>query len=235
MPLGYAETMKTVLAKAKLSEQAYRVLRDMIINCRFLPGTRLNVQKLARDMEISRTPLWESVNRLIQEGLLLGVPNRGVFVADITPEAALEIYTVRESLEGLAARLAAAHIHPGAVSRMERSLSKQRVMAEKQDLIGYSRHDFEFHDIIYELSANRFLQEMLGFIRGRTRPTLMDFVPLLKASYEDHCAILEALKAKDGARAEKTIRAHIRRICRQLKKNLPDPARKHEEQVSSTG
>ncbi len=211
--------MKTIL-KEKLSEQAYRILRDMITNCRFLPGSRLNIEQLARDMEISRTPLWEAVNRLIQEGLLVSVPNRGVFAADITPEDALEIYTVREALEGLAARLAAGNINPEAVDRMERTLVNQYEMADKQDLIGYSRYDFEFHDVIYELSQNRFLQEMLDFLRGRTRPTMMDFIPLLKASYEDHCAILETLKSGDGARAEKTIRAHIRRICRQLKKNV---------------
>jgi DNA-binding GntR family transcriptional regulator len=211
--------MKTVLAKAKLSDQAYRILRDMITNCRFQPGARLNVQQLARDMEISRTPLWEAVNRLIQEGLLLSVPNRGVFATEITPEAALEIYTVRASLEGVAAKLAAGNIRPEAVARMERILARQYVMVEKQDLIGYSRYDFEFHDVIYELSQNKFLQEMLDFIRCRTQPTLLNFIPLLKVSYEDHRAILEALKAGEGGRAEKTIKAHVGRICRQLQKN----------------
>jgi len=93
-------------------------------------------------------------------------------------------------------------------------------MVKKQDLIGYSRYDFEFHDVIYELSQNKFLQEMLDFIRGRTQPTLMNFIPLLKVSYEDHRAILEALKAGEGGRAEKTIRAHVSRICKQPKKNL---------------
>jgi DNA-binding GntR family transcriptional regulator len=219
--------MKPIL-KEKLSEQAYRIIRDMITNCRFLPGSRLNIEQLARDMEVSRTPLWEAVNRLIQEGLLLSVPNRGVFVADITPEAALEIYTVRESLEGLAARLAAANVHPEAVARMETSLARQYEMAETQDLIGYSRYDFEFHDVIYELSKNKFLQELLDFVRARTRPTLMDFIPLLKTSYEDHCAILESLKAGDGTRTEKTIRAHIRRICRQLRKTVAKTRKKSE-------
>lgn len=212
--------MKTVLAKAKLSEQAYRILREMITNCRFQPGARLNIQQLARDMEISRTPLWEAVNRLIQEGLLLSIPNRGVFAAEITPAAALEIYTVRAMLEGLAARLAAGNIHPEAVARMERILDKQYEMVEKRDLIGYSRFDFEFHDAIVELSQNKFLQEMLDFIRGRTQPTRMNFLLLLKVSYGDHRAILEALKARDGARAEKTIKAHVGRISRQLKKTV---------------
>ncbi len=220
MPLSYVGSMKTVLAKAKLSEQAYRILRDMITNCRFQPGARLNVQQLARDMEISRTPLWEAVNRLIQEGLLLSVPNRGVFAAEITPAAALEIYTVRASLEGMAAKLAAGNIRPEAVARMERILAKQCLMVEKQDLIGYSRYDFEFHDVIYELSQNKFLQEMLDFIRGRTQPTRMNFLLLLKVSYADHRAILEALKAGEGGRAEKTIKAHVSRICKQLQNNL---------------
>jgi len=205
-----------------LSEQAYRILREMITNSRFLPGSRLNIEQLSRDMEVSRTPLWEAVNRLTQEGLLLSVPNRGVFVADITPEMALEIYTVRASLEGMAAKLAAGNVHADAVERMENSLARQYEMAERQDLIGYSRYDFEFHDVIYELSENKFLQELLGFVRARTRPTLMNFLPLLKASYQDHCAILESLKAGDGVRAEKTIRAHIRRICRQLKRTVSE-------------
>jgi len=220
LPLSYVGSMKTVLAKAKLSEQAYHILRDMITNCRFQPGARLNVQQLARDMEISRTPLWEAVNRLIQEGLLLSVPNRGVFAAEITPAAALEIYTVRASLEGMAAKLAAGNICPEAVARMERILAKQYLMVEKQDLIGYSRYDFEFHDVIYDLSQNKFLQEMLDFIRGRTQPTRMNFIPLLKVSYADHRAILEALKAGEGGRAEKTIKAHVSRICKQLQNNL---------------
>jgi len=125
LPPGYFENMKAVLAKAKLSEQAYHILREMITNCRFQPGARLNIQQLARDMEISRTPLWEAVNRLIQEGLLLSIPNRGVFAAEITPAAALEIYTVRASLEGMAAKLAAGNIRPEAVARMERILARQ--------------------------------------------------------------------------------------------------------------
>jgi DNA-binding GntR family transcriptional regulator len=213
--------MQTVLAKEKLSEQAFRILRAMITNCRFQPGTRLNIEQLARDMEISRTPVWEAVHRLTQEGLLVSIPNRGVFVSDISPEAALEIYAVREVLEGLAARLAAPNIHAEAVVRMEKSLNEQYAMAEKQDLMGYSKHDFDFHDVIYELSENKFLQEMLEIIRSRTRPTSLDFIPLLMASYQDHGAVFEALKAGDGAAAEKTIRFHIRRLIKALKKNNP--------------
>jgi DNA-binding GntR family transcriptional regulator len=213
--------MQAVLAKEKLSEQAFRILREMITNCRFQPGTRLNIEQLARDLDISRTPVWEAVHRLTQEGLLVSIPNRGVFVSDISPEAALEIYAVREVLEGLAARLAAPNICVEALEKMEKSLEEQYAMAKKQDLLGYSKHDFDFHDVVYELSENKFLQELLEIIRSRTRPTSLDFIPLLMDSYEDHGAVFEALKAGDGASAEKRIRLHIRRLIKALKKDKP--------------
>ena len=212
--------MKPLLTKEKLGDQAYRVLREMIINSRFLPGTRLNVEQLARDMVISRTPVWEAALRLIQEGLLVNIPNRGVFVADLTPEAAMELYQVREVLEGLAARLAVHHIHPEAMARMEQSLKDQYAMVQREDLVGYSKYDFAFHEVIYKLSENKFLQEMLEVIRGRIRPTALDFRPMLTASYQDHQAVLAALKAGDGPAAERTIRAHIRRLIKNLKKNI---------------
>lgn len=215
--LIYHGFMKPVLVKQKLSEQAYRILREMITHYRFQPGARLNIEQLARDMEISRTPIWEAVHRLIQEGLLVGIPNRGVFIEDITREAALEIYTVREVLEGLAARLACQNINEKALARMEKSLKLQHDMTQKPDLVGYSKHDFDFHAVIYELSGNKFLQEMLDAIRSRTRSTSMDFIPLLQLSYQDHMAVLQALKARDAALAERSIRSHVRRLIKVLK------------------
>ncbi len=210
--------MKIRLAKQRLSEQAYQILREMITNARFQRGTRLNVERLARDMEISRTPIWEAIHRLIQEGLLVSIPNRGVFIMDLTAEAALELYTVREALEGLAVRLACRHVDDKALAKMEKSLTEQYEMTRKVDLVGYSRYDFDFHAVIYELSGNKFLQEMLNTIRSKTRSTSMDFIPLLQASYKDHMKVLRALKARDPAAAEKAIRTHIRRLIQALEK-----------------
>jgi DNA-binding GntR family transcriptional regulator len=216
--LVYYPVVKIALSKQRLSEQAYRVLREMITNARFQRGTRLNVERLARDMEISRTPIWEAVQRLIQEGLLVSIPNRGVFIMDLTAEAALELYTVREVLEGLAVRLACQHVDDKAIARMEKSLNEQYEMARKKDLVEYSKYDFDFHAVIYELSGNKFLQEMLDTIRSKTRPTSMDFVPLLRASYEDHMEVLRALKGRDPLAAEEAIKTHIRRLIQVLEK-----------------
>jgi len=215
----YCAFMKIRLAKQRLSEQAYRIVREMITNARFQRGTRLNVERLARDMEISRTPIWEAIHRLIQEGLLVSIPNRGVFVMDLTAEAALELYTVREALEALAVRLACLRVNDKALAKMEKSLKEQHEMTQNGDLVGYSKYDFDFHAVIYELSGNKFLQEMLNTIRSKTRSTSMDFVPLLQASYKDHMEVLRAMKSRDAAAAEKAIRTHIRRLIQALEKS----------------
>ena len=101
---------------------------------------------------------------------------------------------------------------------MEKSLNEQYEMTQNKDLVGYSKYDFDFHAVIYELSGNKFLQEMLDTIRSKTRPTSMDFMPLLRASYQDHMEVLRALKARDPVAAEEAIRTHIRRLIQVLEK-----------------
>jgi DNA-binding GntR family transcriptional regulator len=92
------------IQKLNLGDQVYQVLKQMIANYRFVPGSHLNVEKLTRDLGVSRTPVWEAVRRLEQEGLVRNEPKRGVRILELTPETALELYAVREALESLAVR-----------------------------------------------------------------------------------------------------------------------------------
>jgi len=95
------------ISRNVLSNKVYAAIKEMVANHRFQPGARLNVEKISKELEVSRTPVWEAVRRLQQEGLLQNIPYRGVFMVEMTLERALELYQVREALEGLAARLAA--------------------------------------------------------------------------------------------------------------------------------
>ncbi|MBP1736090.1 MAG: GntR family transcriptional regulator [Deltaproteobacteria bacterium] len=104
--------------RQRLSNQVYDILKDMIANHRFNSGTRINVEQITKEVGASRTPVWEAVHRLIQEGLLVSIPNRGVFMAALTPKHAIELYMVREVLEGLAARLAIANMDDKTLKKM---------------------------------------------------------------------------------------------------------------------
>lgn len=203
--------------KQRLSNQVYDILKNMILNHRFSPGARINIEQIAKEVGASRTPVWEAVHRLMQEGLIENIPNRGVFMAVLTPKAAIEMYTVRQALEGLAAKLAAQNANEKAIKKMQACIEKQAKAVEKEDLVAYSKLDFEFHAIIYELSGNQTLQEMLEAIKNKMRPIAMLINPILPELYKHHLRILEALKNKDSNEAEAAFLEHNQRMIDQIK------------------
>jgi DNA-binding GntR family transcriptional regulator len=196
------------LQREKLSNLAYQAIKEMVANHRFQPGARLNVEKLSKELGVSRTPVWEAVGRLEQEGLLRNIPNRGVFMVELTPQDALNLYQVRQALEGLAARLAAQRMNDRALTAMARNLDRQKGVVEAFDLLSYSRLDFEFHAAVYEACGNPYLQETLETIKNKMRPLTTHLQPILPKLYNDHTVLLAALLARDPDRAESAFRAH---------------------------
>ena len=198
------------IERKKLGNQVYAILKEMIANYRFQPGTRINVEQIAKELGVSRTPVWEAVGRLEQEGLVENIPNRGVFMTVLTPQKALDLYAVREVLEGMAARLAAIRIDQKSLAVMEACLEKQQLVVKQQNLKEYSKLDFLFHATVYELCGNAYLQEMLEAIKNKMRPIQLSLQvePILPQLYKDHVNLLNALRAHDPDKAEKVFREH---------------------------
>lgn len=206
--------------RSKLGNQVLRILQEMIANHRFQPGTRINVEELSRELGVSRTPLWEAVHRLEQEGLLVRVQNRGVFIAELTLEQALDLYAVRMILEASAARLAAVRIGPEGLARMEEQLRNQETILATRDLIAYSRSDFEFHAVVYEACGNPYLRELLERTKAKMRPVNLHIEKILEGLYRDHQQLLEALRAHDPDRAEQVFRAHNEHVMRVITEEM---------------
>ncbi len=205
------------LVPVNLSERAYHRIKKMFSDYRFSPGSRLNVEQLARDLGTSRTPVWEAVRRLEQEGLVKNIPNRGVFLMELTREAAIELYTVREVLEGMAARLAVQRISDKTLEKMERMLREQEKIVAEEDLVAYSKSDFDFHACIYAACGNAILREMLESIKQKVRPIAMQITSILTELFNDHQMIVRALRLRDPLLAEVAFREHNQRVLRQLK------------------
>jgi DNA-binding GntR family transcriptional regulator len=218
------------IKKEMLSSQAYRALKEMIANYRFSPGSRLNVEELAKELGVSRTPIWEAVRRLEQEGLITNIPNRGVFMVEMTLPMALHLYQVREVLEGLAGRLAAANMDDGMIGKMGKCLEALRKVVEAGDPIGYSKLDFTFHAMIYEACGNPFLQEILESIKNKMRPLVPLSKPTLSRGYEEHKKILEALKSGDPEKAEKALQRHNRGMQAQIRRVMNEGLLKPDNQ-----
>jgi DNA-binding GntR family transcriptional regulator len=208
------------ISKNVLSSKVYTALREMIANHRFQPGARLNVEKISKELEVSRTPVWEAVRRLQQEGLLENIPYRGVFMVEMTLERALELYQIREALEGLAARLAALSANGKILEKMDETLQAQARVIQKGDLLGYSRSDFEFHSLIHRMSRNAVLHEMLDSLRAKMQPVTMEVRSILPRLYEDHLEIMEAIRSKDPEKSERILRRHNRIVQNQIQKEI---------------
>ncbi len=215
--------------KEILSSQIYQALKEMISNYRFSPGSRLNVEKLSEEFGVSRTPIWEAIRRLQQEGLVKKIPNRGVFMAEMTLPMALQLYQVREVLEGLSGKLAAKNIDNKRLKKMENCLQDFREVVEKEDSIGYSKLDFNFHALIYEASGNPFLQEILESIKNKMRPLVPLNKSLLNRGYREHKKILEALRSKDPNRTERALRQHNVGMQAQIEKVMGEGSSNREK------
>src|SRR6476469_5676309 len=92
-----------------LGEFAYRTMREAIRSGKFRPGEHLREADVARWLNISRTPVREAFHRIISEGLLINGPWNGVMIAELSADQVVQLYAVREVLEGAAAALAAQH------------------------------------------------------------------------------------------------------------------------------
>jgi DNA-binding GntR family transcriptional regulator len=208
--------------KEKLSDLAYQAIKEMIVDHRFQPGARINIEKLTKELGVSRTPVWEAVSRLEQEGLVKNVPNRGVYMIELTLADTLHLYQVREVLESLAARLAAERIDDETLARMSANLREQVEVVEAGDLMGYSRLDFDFHAAVYSASGNPYLQDTLEVIKNKMRPLAMRLQPILGDLHSDHVLLYEALLARDPVKAEEAFRGHNQFIVQHIRQAIAE-------------
>ncbi len=215
--------------KQGMVNKIYLELREMVANHRFQPGARINVEKLARELGVSRTPVWEAVRRLEQEGLLENIPNRGVFMIEMTLEKALDLFQVRLALDALAGSLAARNINQSTLKKMAECLREQLEVVEKGDLVRYSQLDYEFHYLIYGRCQNLFLLEILDSIKLKMQPVNIRITPVLMKLYQDHVEIFRGLRVGDPARVEKAFRGHNERVLEQINEEIAIAGRMRKE------
>lgn len=208
------------LQREKLSNQIYTLLKEMIADHRFQPGARLNIESIARELDVSRTPVWEAVRRLEQEGLVENIPNRGVFMSSLTAEKALDLYAVREVLEGMAAGLAATRMDDSSLERMAHCIERQREVIENQDFLAYSKLDYEFHATVYDACGNDWLKELLETIKNKMRPLTLHMQPDFSKLIDQHTELLHALRGRDPEKAEEAFRRHNRYMMAQIREDV---------------
>ncbi|WP_346774035.1 GntR family transcriptional regulator [Brevibacillus sp. SYP-B805] len=196
-------------------EEIYRVLKEAIFNAELSPGTQLVETSLAEAFGVSRTPIRAVLQRLKYESLIKLVPNRGAFVYCPSPDEAEQIFSLRTLLEGEAARLAAEHATPQQLEEMETFLHQEREYYRQKENHKALKAIADFHLTLAEASHNPFLISYLRQLISLSHIifTFYDTTDQGEPhSMDEHGAILEAIKNRDGRLAAELASSHIHEI-----------------------
>lgn len=200
------------IQRMRLVDEATRVIRDMILTEKLPAGTRLRQADLAEQLGISRTPLREALMKLEQEGLITVLPRRGFRVVALELEEAIELYDLREVLDGLAARLTAQRVNEEVLRSLQGHLKKMEKCVQQQNAHEWFIHHVAFHEEILRVSGNSRLVGLISNIRlsiQRFHPLLLTTPHRLNNALREHVAIFKAIHAHDPVRAERLARLHI--------------------------
>lgn len=198
-----------------LADSVFMALQDDIVVGRIEPGSKLGETELAARFGVSRGPLREAIRRLEARKILERIPHVGCRVAKLSVDQLIEVYQVRELLEGEAARLAAKAMTANEITVLRQVLAQHETQQDLQDDEAYFQHegDLDFHYQIIQGSHNKILANLLigelyYLVRMyRYRASQAHRRPQ-KALYE-HRAILEAIEARDSEMAELLMRRHL--------------------------
>ena len=209
-------------------ERAVTAIREGIRDGRYALGQRLVEAELTKVLGVSRGPLREAMWRLAGEGLVTIEPNRGVMVRRLTEQDLIEIYEIRELLEGLAARRAATRIDEDQHRALLDKANKQCRHAQRtNDVTAYMEANEAFHDTIVEISGNDRLFDLITQLRlplFRLQFQRMLTPGSARQSVDEHADIYKAITDADPARAERAMRKHVKasgKLLRQLARKTP--------------
>jgi len=207
-----------------LDQKVYEILKNMIIERQILPGKKIPQEKLAQELGISRTPLVSALKFLEHEKLVESKPRRGYFVRLFSREEMVSIFELREVLEGLAAKRAAANISDKEIQILNGFFKAFAESTDITDFKAYAKEDRRFHNFVTEIGAKEFLKSILqtyNFItasyqylssEGLVRPP--------NDTIEEHLAIIRAIGDRDPEAAEELTRQHLRKTIAHLRQDI---------------
>lgn len=195
------------ISSKTLKEQAYKILKEKLVNCEFPPGGMLNEAQLSSELGISRTPIREAISVLETEGYLKIVPKKGILVTDILLNDVLQIFQARMEIEPITLKMAGPNL-----STEELIKWRDKFMNKSDDVITGFRLDTEMHMYIIEHCNNQYIIEMMKKIFEKNTRIIISSKQN-RMHYEDaqkeHIEILNALIERNYDYGAELMRKHI--------------------------
>lgn len=210
----------TPIERRNLGSDVYRILRDRILRQELHAGEKLSDLRLSNELGVSRTPIREALLQLVQDGIVEAAPNRGFFVATISPKDVAEIFDIRTALETFALRTMAQEDHRAEyehalaeLEHAERLIRFASTEQEREDAAeAFLKTDRGFHSWIVDQAGNSRLVTIVKSLWtqiaiyqqfGAELPGWMEI------ALEQHRAIIQHLLEGNVLAAEQALASHI--------------------------
>lgn len=196
-----------------LHAEVVSAIRAMLLEGEIPPGARIPERELCERLQISRTPLREALKVLAAEGLVQLLPNRGSRAAKLTDKDVRDLFEVCQGLEALAGELACERIGDAQIAAIETAHSEMVQHHREGDLVGYYRCNRFIHEAIVAAADNPVLGGLYESVTARIRRARY-VTPMTPARWvlaiQEHEAILNMLKRRDGFGLAHILRTHLR-------------------------
>lgn len=219
------------MSSAKYQTRTWHVYNDLlrlISSGEFRAGSRLDEQRIARDLGVSRTPLREAITQLVRDGIVENRPYRGNFVRRFTAKQVFDLYEVRKALESTAVRLAIPKLTDASTAMLRDILDQVERSLEAGDLEAYGFADQQFHETIAQLSGNETLITILSRLGGQIQlvRTMANRSPnVVEVTASERPEIVDAMVSGNVDLAASLMEEHIdlvqRSIIRFIESNDP--------------
>lgn len=205
-------TLGTVPRHGSTTDAVTDALREAILDGRLPPSTWLREDELSRQLNVSRTPVREALRRLTDEQLTIREAHRGTVVAPLSIDDVLAVYVVRESLEGMAARMAARRRPAGVVDELATIQRDMEAAAGTRDIPALVQLNLDFHRVLRRASGNPYLDRFLVQVEHAVRRfgvSTFEDEGRTEHLLDEHRAIVEAVASGDPELAELRAAEHI--------------------------
>lgn len=210
---------------ADRTDAVYAGLRRAIIEQSLMPGAKLPEDQIGESFGVSRTLVRAALTRLVAEGLVEQVRNRGSFVASPSLAEAQQVFDLRRQLEGLVVERLAGVLDGGQVRRLRAHVAAERAL-QGRDGPESIRLAGEFHVLLADLTGNALLARYVADVVSRSSLILALYSRphSSECGANEHAGIIEALAAGDGARAGALMDHHLGAVQDRALLPKPDPA-----------
>lgn len=205
-----------------LTTKVFNDVRQSIVSGEYPLGMALTEAYVANKLKVSRTPVREAFRQLEAERLIEITPNKGAVVQGVSDSDVKDIYEIRSLIEGLAAKRAAENADDEQIKALEENVALAQFYLGRNDFDRIKGMDNDFHQIIYDMTGSKTFKYILGELHSSAEKFRVQSIKTqgrVKEFVAEHSAVMEAIRDRDGEKANELMTLHVNNSYANLMNN----------------